>query len=43
MLVFDKSAPNLQSALQAFKDELHLWQVAGAKGFADLGVGRGLQ
>jgi len=30
--VFDKSAPNLQSALQAFKDELHLWQVAGAKG-----------
>ena len=40
--VFDKSAPNLQSALQAFKDELHLWQVAGAKGFADLGVGRAM-
>jgi len=41
--VFDKSAPNLQSALQAFKDELHLWQVAGAKGLAELGVGRGIQ
>jgi len=41
--VLDDSAPNLQSALQAFNDELHLWQAAGAKGLAELGVGRGLQ
>ncbi|KAF8756308.1 hypothetical protein HU200_011130 [Digitaria exilis] len=41
--VFDESAPNLQSAILAFRDELHVWQVAGAKGLADLGVGRGIQ
>ena len=30
--VFDGSAPCLQVALQAYWDELHLWQAAGAKG-----------
>jgi hypothetical protein len=40
---FDESAPNLQSALQAFKDELNLWHVVGAKDLAELSVGRGLQ
>jgi hypothetical protein len=38
--VFDGSAPCLQVALQAFRDELHLWQVAGAKGLRALGVGQ---
>ena len=38
--VFDGSAPNLQGALQEFKDERQLWLVAGAKGLAALGEGR---
>ena len=41
--VFIGTAPNLQSALQAFRDELCLWQAAGAKGLANLGISRGLQ
>ena len=41
--VFNGAAPNLQSALQAFRDELCLWQAAGAKGLANLGISRGLQ
>ena len=36
--VFDGSAPCLQVALQAYRDEFHLWQVAGAKGLRALGV-----
>jgi len=38
--VFDGSAPNLQRALQEFKDEQQLWLAAGAKGLAALGEGR---
>ena len=38
--VFDGSAPCLQVALQAYRDEFHLWQVAGAKGLRALGVDR---
>ena len=38
--VFDGVAPNLQRALQEFKDERQLWLVAGAKGLAALGEGR---
>lgn len=38
--VFDGSAPNLRRALQAFIDEAHLWQVAGAKGLAGLHLER---
>jgi len=30
------SAPNLQQALQSYKDEAHLWQFSGAKGLAAL-------
>jgi len=29
-------APNLQQAVQAFKDEASAWQFAGAKGLATL-------
>ena len=38
--VFDRSAPNLQRALQEFKDEWQLWLAAGAKNLAALGEGR---
>jgi hypothetical protein len=31
-------APNLQKAIQDFKDESHLWQFAGAKGLVTLGL-----
>ena len=34
--VFDGSPPNLQVAIQAFKDEANLWQFAGAKGLTTL-------
>jgi len=34
--VFEGSAPNLQAALQAFKDEAHVWQFAGAKELSTL-------
>ena len=40
--VFDGTTPNLQGALQAFKDELHLWQFAGAKGLTVLSQGSAL-
>ena len=40
--VFDGTTPNLQGALQAFKDELHLWQFAGAKGLTVLSQGGAL-
>jgi len=33
-------APNLQRALQDFKDESLLWRFAGAKGLAALNPGR---
>jgi hypothetical protein len=29
--VFEGASTNLQLALQAFKEELHLWQLSGAK------------
>ena len=38
--VFDGMAPNLQRALQDFKDESLLWRFAGAKGLAALNPGR---
>ncbi|KAG2555146.1 hypothetical protein PVAP13_9KG545500 [Panicum virgatum] len=38
--IFDGSAPCLQVALQAYRDELHLWQAVGAKGLRALSVGR---
>jgi len=34
--VFDGSAPNIQIAIQAFKDEANLWIAAGAKDLAGL-------
>ena len=34
--VLDGSPPNLQVAIQAFKDEANLWQFAGAKGLTTL-------
>jgi len=34
--VFDGSAPNIQIAIQAFKDEANLWIAGGAKGVAGL-------
>jgi len=37
---FYGSAPTLQNALQAFQSEALLWQFAGAKGLAALGLGR---
>jgi len=38
--VFDGSAPCLQVALWAYKEELQLWIAAGAKGLRALGVGQ---
>jgi len=38
--VFDGSAPCLQVALWAYKEELQLWIAAGAKGPRALGVGQ---
>ena len=40
--VFDGVAPNLQQAVQAFKDEVCTWQFAGAKGLATLYLERGV-
>ena len=37
---FDGMTPNLQRALQDFKDESLLWRFAGAKGLAALNPGR---
>jgi len=37
--VFDGSAPNLQAALQSFKDESHLWQVRGARALLPWALG----
>ena len=37
--VFDGLGPNVQSALQAFRDETQSWIVGGAKGLAALGLG----
>jgi len=34
--VFEGSAPNLQAAVQDFKDEAHVWQFTGAKGLSNL-------
>jgi hypothetical protein len=36
----DGSGPSVQTALQAFKDESHLWISGGAKGLAAQGLGR---
>jgi len=36
--VFDVATPNIQRALEARQDELELWQSAGAKGLAALGL-----
>ena len=36
--VFDVATPNIQRALEALQDELELWQSAGAKGLAALGL-----
>jgi len=33
-------SPNLQQALQAFKDESLIWRFSGAKGLAALDPGR---
>jgi hypothetical protein len=38
--VFEGLTPNLQRALQAFKEEFLLWGFAGAKGLAALNPGR---
>ena len=38
--IFDGSAPSVQVALQAFKDDSHSWIACGAKGLAALGLGR---
>jgi len=38
--VFDGMSPNLQQALQAFKDESLIWRFSGAKGLAALDPGR---
>jgi len=38
--VFDGMSPNLQRALQAFKEESLLWRFFGAKGLAALDPGR---
>ena len=38
--IFNGSAPNLQGALHAFHSVAFLWQFAGAKGLAALGLGR---
>ena len=42
LCVFDGVAPNLQQAVQAFKDEVCTWQFAGAKGLATLYLERGV-
>lgn len=34
--ILDGAAPSIQDALQAFKDESHLWQLAGARKLAAL-------
>ena len=34
--VFDRMTPNLQQAVQAFKNEVHAWQFAGAKRLSTL-------
>ena len=39
-MCFDGVAPNLQRALQEFKDERQLWLAAGAKGLAVLVEGQ---
>lgn len=36
--VFDRSPPNPQVVIQAFKDEDHFWQFAGAKGLTTLSL-----
>ena len=36
--VFDVATPNIQRALEARQDELELWESAGAKGLAALGL-----
>jgi len=36
--VFNGSAPSIPTALQAFKDESHLWVVGGAKGLHGVGL-----
>jgi len=36
--VFDGATPNLQGALQAFKDHFHLWQISGTKGLTALSL-----
>jgi hypothetical protein len=41
--IIDGSSPNIRRALQAFQDELDLWQLASAKGLAALGLGRVVQ
>ena len=38
--VLDGSAPSIQTAIQAFKAESHLWLVGDTKGLAGLGLGR---
>jgi len=38
--VFDGSAPCLQVALRAYKEELQLWIAVRAKGLMALGVGQ---
>ena len=42
LCVFDGMTPNLQQAVQAFKDEVHTWQFAGAKGLSTLYLELGL-
>jgi hypothetical protein len=34
--VFDGTTPNLQGAIQIFKDEFYRWQISGAKGLTAL-------
>ena len=34
--VFGGASPDLQAAIQAFKDEANLWKFAGAKGLSSL-------
>ena len=36
--MFNGSAPSIPTALQAFKDESHLWAVGGAKGLHGVGL-----
>jgi len=37
-----ETTPNLQGALQTFKDEYHLWQISGIKGLTALSQGSSL-